>query len=134
MPTLAPVSTLADLVRDRTDLRAADLAWLQRLVGEWQLMSDLSFADLVLHVRTTDATWLTVAHMRPTTGPTQAKVSTESTNVGFARSMDGATSELSAVTPLNSPPTSVARRRGSAARPSTSSTMARPSTPRWSGR
>ena len=70
MPTLARVSTLADLVRDRTDLGAADLAWLQRLVGEWQLVSDLSFADLVLHVRTTDATWLTVAHMRPTTGPT----------------------------------------------------------------
>jgi two-component sensor histidine kinase len=64
------VSTLADLVRARTDLAAADLAWLQRLVGEWQLVSDLSFADLVLHVRTTDDTWLAVAHMRPTTGPT----------------------------------------------------------------
>ena len=70
MPTLTLVSTLADLVRARTDLAAADLAWLQRLVGEWQLVSDLSFADLVLHVRTTDGTWLAVAHMRPTTGPT----------------------------------------------------------------
>ncbi len=70
MPTLAVVSTLADLVRDRTALGPADLVWLQRLVGEWQLVSDLAFADLVLHVRTTDATWLAVAHMRPTTGPT----------------------------------------------------------------
>ena len=64
------MSTLADLVRARTGLSAADLGWLQRLVGEWQLVADLSFADLVLHVRTTDDTWLAVAHMRPTTGPT----------------------------------------------------------------
>ncbi len=70
LPTLTLVSTLADLVRARTDLGAADLVWLQRLVGEWQLVADLSFADLVLHVRTTDDTWLAVAHMRPTTGPT----------------------------------------------------------------
>jgi two-component sensor histidine kinase len=61
---------MADLVRARTDLGPDDLAWLQRLVGEWQLVSDLSFADLVLHVRTRDDTWLAVAHMRPTTGPT----------------------------------------------------------------
>ena len=64
------MSTLADLVRARTGLGAADLGWLQRLVGEWQLVADLSFADLVLHVRTREGTWLAVAHMRPTTGPT----------------------------------------------------------------
>ena len=38
------MSTLADFVRARTDLSPADLAWLQRLVGEWQLVADLSFA------------------------------------------------------------------------------------------
>lgn len=64
------MSTLADLVRGRTELEDQDVDWLHRLVGEWQLVADLSFADLVLHVRTTDATWLAVAHMRPTTGPT----------------------------------------------------------------
>jgi two-component sensor histidine kinase len=64
------VPTLADLVRTRTDLGDADLGWLHRLVGEWQLVADLSFADLVLHVRTSQGTWLAVAHMRPTTGPT----------------------------------------------------------------
>ena len=64
------MSTLADLVRARTGLGDADLGWLHRLVGEWQLVADLSFADLVLHVRTTEGTWLTVAHMRPTTGAT----------------------------------------------------------------
>ena len=64
------MSTLAELLRARTALAEEDVDWLQRLVGEWQLVADLSFADLVLHVRTCDASWLTVAHMRPTTGAT----------------------------------------------------------------
>ena len=64
------MSTLAELVRARTGLGDADVGWLHRLVGEWQLVADLSFADLLLHVRTSEGTWLTVAHMRPTTGPT----------------------------------------------------------------
>ncbi len=64
------MSTLADLLRARTALEEEDVDWLQRLVGEWQLVADLSFADLVLHVRTRESSWLTVAHMRPTTGPT----------------------------------------------------------------
>ena len=82
------MSTLGDLVRARTDLGPADLDWLQRLVGEWQLVADLSFADLVLHVRTRDATWLTVAHMRPTTGPTahpRDVVGTEAAGADVAR-------------------------------------------------
>jgi two-component sensor histidine kinase len=64
------VSTLADLVRARTDLGDDDVDWLHRLVGEWQLVADLSFADLVLWVHTHEGSWLAVAHMRPTTGPT----------------------------------------------------------------
>jgi two-component system, sensor histidine kinase PdtaS len=64
------VSTLADLVRARTDLGPADVDRLHRLVGEWQLVADLSFADLVLWCRTLEGGWLAVAHMRPTTGPT----------------------------------------------------------------
>jgi two-component sensor histidine kinase len=64
------VSTLADLVRDRTDLDDGDLGHLQRLVAEWQLIADLSFADLVLWVRTREGCWVAAALMRPTTGPT----------------------------------------------------------------
>jgi two-component sensor histidine kinase len=64
------VSTLSDLVRARTELGPADVDWLHRLVGEWQLVADLSFADLVLWARTREGDWLAVAHMRPTTGPT----------------------------------------------------------------
>ena len=64
------MSTLADLVHDRTDLDDGDLGHLQRLVAEWQLIADLSFADLVLWVRTREGCWVAAALMRPTTGPT----------------------------------------------------------------
>jgi len=63
------VGTLNDLVHEHTDLDEADVEWLHQLVGDWQLLSDLSFADLVLWVRTPDG-WVSVAHVRPTTGAT----------------------------------------------------------------
>jgi two-component sensor histidine kinase len=69
-PRLALVSTLAEMLRSRTDLTRLDLEHLQRLVAEWQLIADLSFADLVLWVRSLEGHWVAVAHMRPTTGPT----------------------------------------------------------------
>jgi two-component sensor histidine kinase len=64
------VSTLAERAQSRTDLSRDDLDHLQQLVAEWQLVADLSFADLVLWVPTHEGPWLAVAHMRPTTGPT----------------------------------------------------------------
>ncbi|MDB1087539.1 histidine kinase N-terminal domain-containing protein [Streptomyces sp. ACA25] len=60
-----------DLVRQHTDLGENDLEWLHLLVSEWQLLSDLSFADLVLWLPTRDGTrYVSVAQMRPNTGPT----------------------------------------------------------------
>jgi two-component system, sensor histidine kinase PdtaS len=64
------MSTLDDLLRARTDLADADVDWLHRLVAEWQLVADLAFSDLVLRVRSREGGWLSVAHMRPTTGST----------------------------------------------------------------
>jgi two-component system, sensor histidine kinase PdtaS len=60
---------MSDLVHRRTDLSETDVEWLHQLVGDWQLLSDLSFADLVLWVGTEQG-WLAVAHVRPTTGTT----------------------------------------------------------------
>jgi hypothetical protein len=66
-----PVSTLSDLVRLHSDTSDADIAWLHLLVAEWTLLADLSFADLLLFVRTRDDSgFVTVAQMRPTTGQT----------------------------------------------------------------
>ena len=63
--------TLNDLAASRTALTDADVEWLHALVSDWQLLADLSFADLILWspVRD-DGGWLALAQMRPTTGPT----------------------------------------------------------------
>ena len=41
------VPTLNDLAR-RAQMAAPDIEWLHALVSDWQLLADLSFADLVL--------------------------------------------------------------------------------------
>jgi len=78
------VPTLTDLAR-RAGIEGADLDWLHALISDWQLLADLSFADLVLwaplavsdgsgtdHSGTSleGASWIALAQMRPTTAPT----------------------------------------------------------------
>jgi two-component system, sensor histidine kinase PdtaS len=65
------VPDLVDLVRSHTTLADDDLDWLHLLVGEWQLLADLSFADLLLWVRTADPPgFVLVAQIRPVTAQT----------------------------------------------------------------
>jgi two-component sensor histidine kinase len=65
------VPTLNELVRTHTDLAEPDVAWLHLLLADWQIVADLSFADLVLWLRDVEGKgWWAGAQMRPTTGPT----------------------------------------------------------------
>jgi two-component sensor histidine kinase len=68
------VPDLVDLVRRYTALADDDLDWLRLLVGEWQLLADLSFADLLLWVRTEISPgqpgFVLVAQIRPVTAQT----------------------------------------------------------------
>jgi two-component sensor histidine kinase/PAS domain-containing protein len=64
------MSALSDLLAARTTLADEQVSHLQRLVGEWQLLSDLSFADLLIWVPIESDSLLCVAQCRPTTGPT----------------------------------------------------------------
>lgn len=68
------MSTLSDLLAEHTDLPGAAVDHLQRVVGDWQLLSDLSFADLQLWVGvgpiTQGADVVCVAQCRPTTAAT----------------------------------------------------------------
>src|ERR1700710_1841991 len=64
------MSALTDLLVARSTLSDDEVTHLQRLVGEWQLLSDLSFADLLLWVPLPDDVLLCAAQCRPTTGPT----------------------------------------------------------------
>ncbi|MGH8827766.1 MAG: sensor histidine kinase [Jiangellaceae bacterium] len=60
-----------DVVHRHTELSEADLDWLHALVADWQLLADLSFADLVLWVPDSGGEgFRAAAQMRPTTGPT----------------------------------------------------------------
>lgn len=70
------MARLEDLIRGRSPLSAAHIHRIQELVADWQLLADLSFADLVLWVplRKDFKNWPTgyvaVAHIRPTTAAT----------------------------------------------------------------
>jgi two-component system, sensor histidine kinase PdtaS len=72
------MSRLTDTLAARTSLTDAQVDHLARLVGEWQLLSDLAFADLLLWVPIaiptaeagSEPAFLCVAQCRPTTGPT----------------------------------------------------------------
>ncbi len=79
------MSTLSELLAQHTHLPGVAVGHLQRIVAEWQLLADLSFADLLMWIPLdvsdvtgsdgTDSTdpaqdFLCVAHVRPTTGPT----------------------------------------------------------------
>ncbi|WP_027500160.1 sensor histidine kinase [Rhodococcus sp. UNC363MFTsu5.1] len=72
------MSTLSDLLAEHTDLPGSAVDHLQRVVGEWQLLADLSFADVLLWVGADSGNpevsghgeVVCVAQCRPTTAPT----------------------------------------------------------------
>lgn len=63
--------SLDDIARHQTSLVDADLDWLHRLISDWQILADLSFADLVLWLPDAEGNGFWAgAQMRPTTAPT----------------------------------------------------------------
>ena len=66
------MSTLSELLAEHTGLPGAAVDQLQLMVAEWQLLSDLAFADFLMWVPLDDALreYLCVAQVRPTTSPT----------------------------------------------------------------
>jgi two-component system, sensor histidine kinase PdtaS len=64
------VSTLSELLAEHTELPGGTVEHLQRVVAEWQLLADMSFADFLLWIPLGPETFLCVAQARPTTGPT----------------------------------------------------------------
>jgi two-component sensor histidine kinase len=70
-PYAGMVPSLPEIARAHTDLNEDDLSWLARLLADWQIIADLSFADLVLWLPDRDGSgFWAAAQMRPTTGPT----------------------------------------------------------------
>jgi two-component system, sensor histidine kinase PdtaS len=64
------MSTLGDLLAEHTVLPGSAVDHLHAVVGEWQLLADLSFADYLMWVRRDDGMVVCVAQCRPNTAPT----------------------------------------------------------------
>ena len=70
------MATLEERIATQTALSDSDRARIADLLAEWQLLSDLSFADLILWVpkRKDYQSWpeghIALAHIRPTTAAT----------------------------------------------------------------
>ncbi len=64
------MSTLGDLLAEHTILPGNAVDHLHAVVGEWQLLADLSFADYLMWVQRDDGALVCVAQCRPNTAPT----------------------------------------------------------------
>jgi len=63
------MATIGELVRQHTEFSKEETAHLVNLVGEWGMLADLCFSDLVMVVPS-DPEWLVVAQVRAATGQT----------------------------------------------------------------
>ncbi|AOZ72371.1 histidine kinase [Boudabousia tangfeifanii] len=66
------MQTLTEIIQENCSetLSQADLDWLHVLVADWQILSDLAPADLILWLPTVDNRFIAVAHCRPATAVT----------------------------------------------------------------
>src|ERR1700740_3409452 len=64
------MSTLGDLLAEHTVLPGSAVDHLHAVVGEWQLLADLSFADFLMWVCRGDGSLGCVAQCRPNPAPT----------------------------------------------------------------
>jgi two-component sensor histidine kinase len=64
------MSTLGDLLAEHTMLPGNAVDHLHAVVGEWQLLADLSFGDFLMWVRRDEGALVCVAQVRPNTAPT----------------------------------------------------------------
>ena len=64
------MATVGELARQHTTLSKEQTAHIVNLVGEWGMLADLCFADLMLHVPTADGARMIVGQVRAATGQT----------------------------------------------------------------
>ena len=64
------MSTLSDRLTRGSASSPSQVEHARRLVADWQLLADLSFADLTLWVPLEGGAWWCVAQVRPLTAPT----------------------------------------------------------------
>lgn len=64
------MSTLSQIIKQKSAASHADIEWLNVLTNEWQLVADLVFADLVLWLPDKDGSFVAAGHARPSSAAT----------------------------------------------------------------
>lgn len=64
------MSTLSQIIKQKSVASHADIEWLNVLTNEWQLVADLVFADLVLWLPSKDGSFVAAGHARPSSAAT----------------------------------------------------------------
>ncbi|MDE2591809.1 MAG: PAS domain-containing sensor histidine kinase [Actinomycetales bacterium] len=84
--------TPRELAKQNGKATHADIEWLNQLIGDWQLIADLVFADLVLWVPAKDGGFIALAHARPSSAATlfYRDITGQSAQADWLRAMDEA--------------------------------------------
>ncbi|WP_298251568.1 sensor histidine kinase [uncultured Arthrobacter sp.] len=61
------MAIFTDPIREYEGFEPGDAEWLHLLVGDWQMVADLAFADLALWFPLDDGGYVSLAHARPST-------------------------------------------------------------------
>ena len=61
------MAIFTDPIREHADFGPGDAEWLHLLVGDWQMVADLAFADLALWFPHPELGYVALAHVRPST-------------------------------------------------------------------
>lgn len=61
------MAIFTDPIREHADFGPGDAEWLHLLVGDWQMVADLAFADLALWFPHPEFGYVALAHVRPST-------------------------------------------------------------------
>ena len=64
------MASITELLRQHTEYTKEQTAHLVNLVGEWGMLADFCFADLLLYVPAEDNKWLVLGQVRAATGQT----------------------------------------------------------------
>ena len=64
------MAIFTDPIREHADFGPGDAEWLHLLVGDWQMVADLAFADLALWFPHPELGYVALAHVRPSTSHT----------------------------------------------------------------
>ncbi|MBT8162523.1 MULTISPECIES: sensor histidine kinase [Arthrobacter] len=64
------MAIFTDPIREHADFGPGDAEWLHLLVGDWQMVADLAFADLALWFPHPEYGYIALAHVRPSTSHT----------------------------------------------------------------